>query len=229
MGLGVRQYVLVGAGMDSFAFRRLDLNQHLQVFEIDRLAAQAFKRQRLAEVGLIPPTNLHFVPIDFTQENVDTALMRSAYDPPDAGLFWLDGSTPYLNRDMVLDTVKAIKQVATPGSYLVFDYLNTDAFDPAKVAPRVQELVSHLRGIEPLSSGFEPQALETELAHLGFHVREHLGPFEIETRYFQGRTDGYYATEHVHFMCAVVDNHHARREWYQVLQYHIRGPTNRSG
>ena len=201
---GVRQYVLIGAGMDSFAFRRPDLNQRLQIFEIDRPAAQDFKRQRLAEVGLEPPANLYFVPVDFTQGNVDTALAQSVFEPQVPSFFsWL-GSTQYLDQDTVLVTVQAIRQIAAPGSYLVFDYFDVNAFDSAKAAPRMQELVTRLRSIEPLCCGFKPQALESDLTNLGFHIHDHLNPSEIGVRYFRGRTDGYYPTEHSHFMCAVV-------------------------
>jgi methyltransferase (TIGR00027 family) len=68
---GVKQYVILGAGMAAFAFRRPELLKHIEVFEIDHPATQAFKRQRLAELGWNPSEQLHFVPVDFTKENQD--------------------------------------------------------------------------------------------------------------------------------------------------------------
>jgi methyltransferase (TIGR00027 family) len=203
---GVRQYVLVGAGMETFAFRRPDLNQHLQVFEIDRPAAQAFKRQRLAEAGLEPPANLHFVPVDFTQENVDTALVRSAHDPQMPTFFsWL-GVTMYLDHDTSVATLHAMRRVATPGSHLVFDYFDPNAFDPDRASRPIQELFRSVRSVgEPMRMGFDPDTLETELSRIGFRLRENLSPQEIGARYFQGRTDGYHATEHAYFAWAVVE------------------------
>jgi methyltransferase (TIGR00027 family) len=200
---GVRQYVSIGAGMDSFAFRQHDLNQYLQVFEIDRPSAQAFKIKRLKEVGLKLPMNLHFVPVDFTQENIDVALKRSVHNPQVPTFFGWLGSIPYLDSDTVWGTMRAIKEVATQQSQLVFDYIDVDGFDPAKAAPRMQELVAHLRRVEPLCCGFEPEALAIDLERLGWHIREHLSPSEIEARYFSERTDGYHATEHVHFVSAM--------------------------
>ena len=201
---GVRQYVLIGAGLDSFAFRRPDLNQSLRVFEIDRLAAQDFKRQRLAEVGLEPPGNLYFLGLDFTEEGLDTVLARSEYEPHVSTFFsWL-GSTQYLDQKTVLGTASTIAQLAAPGSFLVFDYFDINAFDPARAAPRMTELITRLRGIEPLCCGFDPQALAAGLTGCGFEILEHLDPTEIAARYFQGRADEYHATEHAHFVCAVV-------------------------
>ncbi len=77
---GMQQYVILGAGMDTFAFRHPELLEQLQVFEVDHPATQAFKRQRIAELGWEKPSNLHFVTVDFTQENLATALKRSSYD-----------------------------------------------------------------------------------------------------------------------------------------------------
>jgi methyltransferase (TIGR00027 family) len=72
---GVKQYVILGAGLDTFAFRRRDLLERLQVFEVDHPAMQAFKRRRLAELGWELPAKLHFVPVDFTQDSLAAALM----------------------------------------------------------------------------------------------------------------------------------------------------------
>jgi methyltransferase (TIGR00027 family) len=202
---GVGQYVLVGAGMDTFAFRRPDLTQRLRVFEVDRPAAQAFKRQRLAAVGLELPPHLHFVPADLDQEDLATALARSGYDPRVPAFFGWLGVTMYLDRDTTLATLRAIRSVAVGGTQVVFDYLDTDAFDPNRASKRVQALldVRRLSG-EAMRSGFDPGTLGTELGRIGFRLREHCNPQEIEARYFQGRTDGYHATEHAHFAWAEV-------------------------
>ena len=87
----------------------------------------------------------------------------------------------------------------------MFDYFDLNAYDPAVAAPRMTELITRLRSIEPLCCGFDPQALAADLTGLRFEIREHLDPIEIETRYFQARSDGYHATEHAHFVCAVVE------------------------
>ena len=97
---GVKQYIILGAGMDTFAFRRPDLMERLEVFEIDHPATQEFKLHRLAELGWKHPAKLHFIPIDFTKESLVTALTRSSsYDPKVKSLFsWLGVTSDDLRR-----------------------------------------------------------------------------------------------------------------------------------
>ena len=202
---GVQQYVNLGAGMDTFAFRRPDLLEQLQVFEVDHPATQAFKRSRIAELGWAQPDKLHFVPVDFTQENLAVALTRSPYDTHTLSFFsWL-GVTFYLPREAVFATLRAFADVAPAGSTIIFDYLDTDAFVPEKAATRMQLAIEKLRQLgEPWITGFNPSTLATDLARLGLSLHENLKPSDIQERYFQERTDGYYACEHVHFAWATV-------------------------
>jgi methyltransferase (TIGR00027 family) len=201
----VKQYVILGAGMDTFAFRRPDLLERLQVFEVDHPATQAHKRRALMEIGMEPPAQLHFVPVDFSQENLAAALKRSAYDPQVPSFFsWL-GVTYYLTRAAVCATWRAIAGVAPAGSAVIFDYLDTDAFVPGRVANRVQIMMDAVRQVgEPMITGFDPATLTADLEPLGLSLREDLGPSDIEARYFAGRPDDYHASEHVHFAWAVV-------------------------
>lgn len=119
---GIKQYVILGAGLDSFAFRRSDLAGELQVFEVDHPATQAYKRHRLAELLWKIPPNLHFVPIDFSKENVAEALKGFSFDSQTKSFFsWL-GVTMYLTRDDVFTTLRSIAEVAPRGSIVVFDY-----------------------------------------------------------------------------------------------------------
>ena len=203
---GVKQYVILGAGMDTFAFRRPEMLEKLEVFEVDHPATQEFKLHRLAELGWKHPAKLHFIPIDFTKESLVTALMRSSsYDTNIKTFFSWFGVTPYLPQKDVLATLRFIADVAPVGSSLVFDYIDTDAFIPEKLSPQMRELLEYLSKIgEPLeSNGFNPSNLAEELASLGFRLYEDLSPTNIEGRYLQGRTYGHY--EHGHFACAVVE------------------------
>jgi len=201
----VQQYVILGAGMDTFAFRRPDLLEWLQVFEVDHPATQAYKRHRLLEIGREPPAQLHFIPVDFSQENLAAALRRSLYDPQAQSFFsWL-GVTYYLTSEAVCGTWRAIAEVAPADSEVVFDYLDTDAFVPGRVANRVQIMMDAVRQVgEPMITGFDPARLAADLAPLGLSLREDLGPSDIEARFFAGRPDDYHASEHVHFAWAVV-------------------------
>jgi len=203
---GVKQYVILGAGMDTFAFRQPKMMEKLEVFEVDHPATQEFKLHRLAELGWKHPTKLHFIPIDFTKESLVTALTSSSsYDTKVKTFFsWL-GVTYFLTRDDAFKTLRYITKIAPADSTLVFDYLDTDAFIPEKSSPQMQKSLEYLRKIgEPMITGFNPLTLGEELASLGFSLKENLSPADIEERYFQGRMDGYHAYEHGHFAWAVV-------------------------
>jgi methyltransferase (TIGR00027 family) len=202
---GVKQYVILGAGMDTFAWRRPDLLEHLQVFEVDHPATQAQKRQRLRQAGLEPPAHLNFLPVDFSREDLAAALRRSSYDPQAPTFFsWL-GVTYYLPREAVSTTWGAITEVAPAGSGLIFDYLDTAAFVPGQAARQVEVMMELVRRVgEPMITGFAPEALAADLAGQGLRLQEDLSPADIQDRFFQGRADGYRASEQAHFAWAVV-------------------------
>jgi len=202
---GVRQYVILGAGMDTFALRRPDLVSQLKVFEIDHPLTQAFKLNRLKELGWEIPAQLHFIPVDLTKETLANALRQSPYDPRKPSFFsWL-GVTIYLTRAKVFTTLRTIAGIAPAGSSIIFDYLDTDAFIPGKASKQVQLMREIVRRTgEPLKAGFDPVTLATDLADTGLLLHENLSPSDIEERYFQGRTDGYHAFKHFHFVHAVV-------------------------
>jgi methyltransferase (TIGR00027 family) len=203
---GVTQYVILGAGMDTFAFRRPEMMEHLEVFEVDHPSTQKFKLHRLAELGWKHPAKLHFIPIDFTKESLVTALTSlSSYEPKVKSFFnWL-GVTYFLTREDAFITFRSITEIAPAGSIVVFDYLDTDAFIPEKSSPQMQKSLEYLRKIgEPMITGFNPSTLGEELASSGFSLQENLSPADIEERYFQGCTDGYHAYEYGHFAFAVV-------------------------
>lgn len=207
---GARQYLILGAGFDTFAFRRPELADRLAVFEVDHPVTQAMKRERIALAGWALPANLHFAPVDFSQESLADALRRSAYDSRELTFIsWL-GVTFYLTRDVVFDTLRAIAGLAPSGSQVVFDYMDADAFDPEKAGKRVRLMQDIARQVgEPMKAGFDPQTLAGDLQPLGLRLVEGLAPEEIEARFFRGpqgggRSDRYHAFEHVHFARAAV-------------------------
>src|ERR1700732_4681149 len=121
---GATQYVVLGAGLDTFAYR----NPHpgLRVFEVDHPATQAWKREQLQAAGIMIPPSLTFVPIDFEQQTLPAGLRQSGFDASAAAFFsWL-GVTPYLTREDCMITVRFIAKLP-PGSGLMFDF----AVDPA--------------------------------------------------------------------------------------------------
>lgn len=202
---GVRQYVILGAGFDTFAFRRPEWAAAVQVFEVDHPATQALKRERMALPGWELPAQAHFVPVDFTQDNLADALRRSPYDSQQASFVsWL-GVTFYLPRESVFATLSTLAHLTSRGSTLVFDYMDADAFIPERAGRRIQIMQGVAQHVgEPMQTGFDPLTLGDDLAHCGWTLVDNLSPAAIDQRYFQGRADRYHAFEHVHFARAVI-------------------------
>jgi methyltransferase (TIGR00027 family) len=201
---GVRQYVILGAGMDTFAYRRTELVNRLQVFEADHPATQEYKRQRIAGLGWDNPPNLHYIPVDFNKDNLEAVLSRhTSYDPKVLTYFsWL-GVVYYLPADAVFSTLRTITRIAPPGSSVVFDYFDTAARDSqAKIAQLGRQIGIQLG--EQLQTYLDPDTLASEISALGLRLHENLSPSEIENRYFQGRQDGYHAMKNSHFAQAIV-------------------------
>lgn len=205
IGRGIKQYVILGAGMDTFAFRCPRALKKVEVFEVDHPATQAFKRKRIAELGWTIPPGLHFVPVDFTQKSLDMLGTRPPYDPAALTFFsWL-GVTYYLSRVNILDTLAALARISPPGSLVVFDYLQPNTAANPKEAARLKVIGDSLKALgEPLKTEFAPASLSSDLDRVGLRLLEDLAPPEIQKRYFHGRTDGYHASEHIHFALAAV-------------------------
>lgn len=197
---GVRQYVLLGAGLDTFAFRHPDLLADIHLFELDHPGTQDYKRRRLDELGWDLSNNLHFIPVDFTTTGMIDALQSSGFDAQIPAFFsWL-GVTYYLTRNEVIATLRDIADISAPGSSVVFDYLDSDAYVARLAAPRVQRMIEGVRELgEPMLSGFDPILLGDELERVGLTLAEDLSPADIHNRYFLGRTDHYRACEHAYF------------------------------
>jgi len=198
---GAQQYVILGAGLDTFAFRRPELLEKHRVFEVDHPATQAFKQHRLTELGWEIPANLTFVPVDFTKDSLPKELKRSSYDPHAKSFFsWL-GVTMYLSQEEVFATLRSITEIAPAGSMVLFDY-----FGKAEKTSHSQEVRDELQKIgEPMKTSFDTAELAFQLSGSGLRLMENLSPSEIQNRYFQGRTEHYVASENVHFALAMVE------------------------
>jgi methyltransferase (TIGR00027 family) len=198
---GVRQYVIVGAGLDAFALRRPDLRSKLRVFEVDHPDTQAMKKERLAATGASLPDNLEFVAVDFEREDIAQALSRCSFHKDRPAFFsWL-GTTHYLTKEAMSGTLRAIASMATPGSEIVFDYgLARELLPPRALAVGLQlsKIVSHRQ--EPFLSRFVPAELHRDVVAMGWEVVEDLSGDEQERRYFAGRKDGLVPTGGTHFL-----------------------------
>ena len=202
---GVSQYVILGAGFETFAYRRLDLMDRLQVFEIDLPATQEIKRRLLARIGLPKPDNLHFIPIDFTRDTLVSVLDKSPYDRERPSFFSWTGVTFYLPIEAIRSTLTDVVSLSCAGSEIVFDYWDKSAFDPAAASNRVKSLIESTKTIgEPIITGFDPSTLSAELAGVGLQLIDNLKPSDIQQRYLRGCSGGYSTSKHEHLACARV-------------------------
>ena len=184
---GVHQYVILGAGLDTFAYR--NPFPHLRVFEVDHPATQAWKRKRLAQVGIAIPPTMTFAPVDFTRETFDDGLRKAGFEESTPAFFsWL-GVTMYLDPEIVLGTLRAIHEMHSANG-VVFDYAvprETLGFVGRLALDAVSRRVK--KAGEPFRGFFEPEALAAKVREMGYSHIEDLGSAEIDARYFSGRTD----------------------------------------
>lgn len=198
---GLRQYVVLGAGLDTFAARNVHAAQGLRVYEVDHPSTQRWKQDALQAAGLDVGDTV-FVPVDFERDDLLTAL-RSAGLRTDQPVFlaWL-GVTLYLTPQAVLNTLAAVATLPA-GSGIVFDYrVPTEQLNPIERA--IHEVVSQQIAAmgEPWLASFDPATLQRQLRELGFAQAEDLGAEELNQRYFNRRKDGLRTGEGVRIMCA---------------------------
>lgn len=185
---GVRQYVILGAGLDTSAYRHPDVPG--RIFEVDLPATQAWKQSRLSDAGIEIPTSLSYVPVDFETVSLADGLASAAFDLRQPAYFsWL-GVTMYLEEEAVADTLRFIAGCAK-GSAVLFEYVMPLVGLPPMMRIAMEQVAAQLaeRG-EPWKSFFEPEVLAATVAALGFRHSRTWTPDELNRHYLADRTDG---------------------------------------
>ena len=187
---GAGQYVILGAGFDTFSLRHRELADRVRIFEVDHPATQAVKRRRVLKANGGMPANLAFVPVDFEKERLDGALAKAGFDSRTPAFFsWL-GVTYYLTQEAIRDTLDRIAAISAPGSRIVFDWKIAKRMMSAewrRLAERMERFAARLG--EPMLTYFTPQALREMMAGHGYEEVEMIAPGEQRRRYLGGRTD----------------------------------------
>jgi methyltransferase (TIGR00027 family) len=185
---GVTQYVVLGAGLDTFAYR--NPFPALRVFEVDFPATQVWKRTMLEQGAITLPSNLVFVALDFEHQTLADGLAQAGVDFQKPAFFGWLGVVPYLTLEAFRSTVSVVAQMPA-GSAVSFDY----AVDPETLSPigrvafdRLAERVAAAG--EPFRLFFTPENLESELRRAGFQRIEQVGSAELNELYFSNRADG---------------------------------------
>src|SRR5262249_28473810 len=168
-----------------------DLMRTLEVYEVDHPASQAWKRERVAELGIETPAKLHYVPIDFERETLAKGLEAGGGNRNATAFFsWL-GGIQYLTPEAALQTLREVAGVTATGSELVFEFIVPPATLSKEEGALVTTLAARAAEVgEPWLSFFEPRDLETYLRQIGFGQVDHFGPEQATERYLLGRTDG---------------------------------------
>lgn len=197
---GVKQYVMIGAGLDSFALRAAAQYPDVKIYEIDHPDTQALKISVLSEHGKIPE-NVEFVPINFEQEKLSEALKKSSYDANQIAYFsWL-GTTHYLKPKTTLSTLKDLASCATTNSEVVFDYSvpyqNLQGIE--RLGTMFLSQITHLLN-EPIMGFFNTQQLHDLMWNLGYLVLEDLSGTDITERYLVSSKKGMQHTDAAHLI-----------------------------
>lgn len=203
---GVRQVVVLGAGLDTWAYRNpfaATLGDLLRVFEVDHPATQAWKRELLADAAIPIPSSLTFAPVDFEKRSLADGLAAAGFDRTLPTFFTWLGVVPYLTEEAVWSTLGFIANVgqafSSPaysveqaptgkGTEVVFDYGDPPDSLSDEMRAAAERRAAHVAEWgEKFLSYFEPQKLHAKLRTLGFQEIEDLGPPQIASRYFPGR------------------------------------------
>jgi methyltransferase (TIGR00027 family) len=190
-GRGVRQYVILGAGLDTFAQRRPEIASGLKVFEVDQPGPQAWKRQRLIELGFGIPEWLRLVPVDFEAgASWWEQLATVGFDATAPAVVASTGVAMYLTKDATLATLRQIAKLA-PGSTLAMTFMPPlELVEPEERPMRqVAERGARAAGT-PFVSFFDPPEMLALAREAGFTNVEHVSAASLAERYFAGRTDG---------------------------------------
>jgi len=186
---GVGQYVILGAGLDSFAYRRNDLLGRLRVFEVDHPATQSWKRRRLAGLGVELPARLVFAPVDFERQTLREGLELAGFDSGQLAVFSWVGVTMYLTLDAIHAALAAMAR-CRPGTRVVLSYNQPPAVltgSTAQIAAAFAGLAAEMG--EPFISRFLPSEMTRLLHEHGFGQITDFGPDEARATYFRGQAD----------------------------------------
>ncbi|CAJ0871080.1 class I SAM-dependent methyltransferase [Ralstonia flatus] len=190
-GRGWTQYVILGAGLDSFAQRRPDVASRMTVFEVDQPGPQGWKRQRLAELGFGVPQWLRFVPVDFeARESWQEALVAAGFDASRPAIVVSTGVSMYLSKEANAATLRQVASLA-PGSMLAMTFLLPLEMADPDVRPGLEMAEKGARASgTPFISFFTPPEMLALARENGFRDAQHISADMLTERYFAGRADG---------------------------------------
>lgn len=201
---GVRQYVLLGAGLDTFVQRRPDIASQLTVFEIDQPGAQAWKRQRLIEEGFGVPDHLRLVPVDFEVSSWWGELGAAGFDASAPAVVASTGVSMYLTKEANAATLRQLSSLAT-GSTVAMTFLRPMELLDEQDRPIVAAAMQGARAsATPFLSFFAPDEFVALAREAGLHNVQHVSASMLNQRYFAGRSDALRASSGEELIVAAI-------------------------
>ncbi|NLZ45327.1 MAG: class I SAM-dependent methyltransferase [Clostridiales bacterium] len=192
------QYVICGAGSDTFSFR--NTNSNIKIFEIDHPDTQKYKLDKIKKLQWIIPKNVNFVEVDFEKEKLEDKLLEKGFNPNIKTCYSILGVSYYLTLPVFINTLTSISEISENGSILIFDYPGKYDTPPSRRVERLAKITKSLG--EKMTEGFTYNQLSRALYSLGFQIDTYLTPSRVEEEYFAHRTDGLKAFENVHLISA---------------------------
>jgi methyltransferase (TIGR00027 family) len=187
---GITQYIILGAGLDTFAQRRADIVSKLEIYEIDQPDTLAWKQHRLIELGFSIPDNLHFVPVDFEVSSWWEQLLKTRFDISKPAAIACTGVSLYLTKEAIIDTLNQIATLAAGSKLAMTFYLPMDLLDDED-KPMLEMAVKGAQAAgTPFVSFFAPDEVLVMAKNAGFKYAKTISTRDMEASYFKGRSDG---------------------------------------
>lgn len=188
-GQGIGQYVILGAGLDSFAQRRPEIASKLHIYEIDQPDTLAWKQQRLIELGYGVPAHLHFVPVDFETSSWWAELLKAGFEPDEPAVVACTGVTLYLTREAIVSTLRQFARLASGSTTAITLYLPVELLEGEdKMLMEISMKGASASGT-PMISFFSPEEMLDLAREAGFEAAKLVSTKDMEQLYFTGRTD----------------------------------------
>ncbi len=202
---GVTQYVILGAGLDTFAQRRLEIASHLNIFEVDRPGPQAWKKKRLSEIGFAATNWPHFVSVDFEAgQSWWEEIIAAGLDIRRPTIVVSTGVSMYLTKEANLKTFSLIAKLAPGSTFAMTFMLSLDLLDATEKSSMEFVMKKTQEAGTPFRSLFSPQEILTMAKETGFKKSKHISANDLYQRYFSKRTDGLKAGNAEGFLVATI-------------------------
>jgi methyltransferase (TIGR00027 family) len=186
---GISQYVILGAGLDTFAQRKPEIASNLQIFEIDQPDTLNWKQKRLTDLGFNIPKNLHFVPVNFETSTWWAELRKTEFDINIPTVVVCTGVTLYLTKEAIMETLKQIKSITTGSTLAITFNLPIELVDEEDKPLIEMSIKGAQKSGTPMISFFSPKQMLDMARKVGFKDAKTISTKDMEQRYFKNRTD----------------------------------------